>query len=974
MKINVPRGIQLVLFAATLSFFGVACEGDSPAPAPVPAPAPAPPPAPEPTVEDNAMAMRWWDVLSPAQMVAALYGEEATEEQTTAAQKPYAELDDETKLMVNETAAELYGDGGHMSVGAWWETLDCRLMRVAAGDGNTADPMSPFCAHYPGSGAAKILDDESLAWVNVVGLALLGRDDVGVYPADSEMAMRWWNVLNAAQMVAALYGDEATEEQTAAAQKPYAELDGETKLMVNETAAELYGDGGHMSVGAWWETLDCRLMRVAAGDGNTADPMSPFCAHYPGSGAAKILDDESLAWVNVVGLALLGRDDVGVYPADSEMAMRWWNVLNPAQMVAALYGEEATEEQTAAAQKPYAELDGETKLMVNETAAELYGDGGHMSVGAWWETLDCRLMRVAAGDGNTADPMSPFCAHYPGSGAAKILDDDSLAWVNVVGLALLGRDDVGVYPADSEMAMRWWNVLSPAQMVAALYGEEATEEQTAAAQKPYAELDGETKLMVNETAAELYGDGGHMSVGAWWETLDCRLMRVAAGDGNTADPTSPFCAHYPGSGAAKILDDDSLAWVNVVGLALLGRDDVGVYPADSEMAMRWWNVLSPAQMVAALYGDEATEEQTAAAQKPYAELDGETKLMVNETAAELYGDGGHMSVGAWWETLDCRLMRVAAGDGNTADPTSPFCAHYPGSGAAKILDDESLAWVNVVGLALLGRDDVGVYPADSEMAMRWWNVLSPAQMVAALYGDEATEEQTAAAQKPYAELDGETKLMVNETAAELYGDGGHMSVGAWWETLDCRLMRVAAGDGNTADPMSPFCAHYPGSGAAKILDDESLAWVNVVGLALLGRDDVGVYPADSEMAMRWWDVLNADQMVAALYGDEATEEQTAAAQKPYAELDGETKLMVNETAAELYGDGGHMSVGAWWETLDCRLMRVAAGDGNTADPTSPFCTHYPGSGAAKILDDDSLAWVNVVGMALLGRDEPGMYP
>ncbi len=67
-------------------------------------------------------------------------------------------------------------------------------------------------------------------------------------------------------------------------------------------------------------------------------------------------------------------------------------------------------------------------------------------------------------------------------------------------------------------------------------------------------------------------------------------------------------------------------------------------------------------------------------------------------------------------------------------------------------------------------------------------------------------------------------------------------------------------------------------------------------------------------------------------------------------------------------------VGAWWETLDCRLMRVAAGDDNTHDPMSPSCTHYPGSGAARILDDDSLAQVNVVGMGLLGRDERGMYP
>ena len=49
---------------------------------------------------DNAAAMRWWNALTPEQVVAALYGDEATAEQTAAAQKMYAELDDDTKARV----------------------------------------------------------------------------------------------------------------------------------------------------------------------------------------------------------------------------------------------------------------------------------------------------------------------------------------------------------------------------------------------------------------------------------------------------------------------------------------------------------------------------------------------------------------------------------------------------------------------------------------------------------------------------------------------------------------------------------------------------------------------------------------------------------------------------------------------------------------------------------------------------------
>ena len=307
---------------------------------------------------DNARAMRWWNALNAEQMVAALYGDEATAGQTAAAQRMYADLDDDTKALVNATADELYG-----GVLAWWVSL--------------------------------------------------------------------------------LYGDDATAEQMAMAQRMYADLDDATKALLNR------GTSGFNSVGAWWESLDCRLMRIAAGDGNMADPMSPYCAHYPGSGAARILSDDATAHVDQVGMALLDFDEPGLFAPDNARAMRWWNTLNAEQMVAALYGDEATAEQMAAAQKMYADLDDATKALVNVTADELYGMGYHDSVGEWWETLDCRLMRIAAGDGNMADPMSPYCAHYPGSGAAKILSRAATAHVNEIGRALLDYADMMDYtPAD----------------------------------------------------------------------------------------------------------------------------------------------------------------------------------------------------------------------------------------------------------------------------------------------------------------------------------------------------------------------------------------------------------------------------------------------------------------------------------------------------------------------------------------------
>ncbi|MCY4489063.1 MAG: hypothetical protein OXF11_18375 [Deltaproteobacteria bacterium] len=132
--------------------------------------------------------------------------------------------------------------------------------------------------------------------------------------------------------------------------------------------------------------------------------------------------------------------------------------------------------------------------------------------------------------------------------------------------------------------------------------------------------------------------------------------------------------------------------------------------ADEAAYMRWWNTLSPEQMVKALHGDKATEAQAKAAKKMYKDLDADTKKLVDAAADSIYDESGYDSVGQWWETLDCRLMRVAAGDGITADPASPFCAHYPGSGAAKIMDEAATKWVNVVGQALLGRSDPGKFP------------------------------------------------------------------------------------------------------------------------------------------------------------------------------------------------------------------------------------------------------------------------
>ena len=77
-----------------------------------------------------------------------------------------------------------------------------------------------------------------------------------------------------------------------------------------------------------------------------------------------------------------------------------------------------------------------TKLTVDE-----YTVAGATAL-QWWESLDCPQMNDAVAgyiedgdpavgsDDPMADPHSPYCAHYPGSGAARILEDDALAVVD----------------------------------------------------------------------------------------------------------------------------------------------------------------------------------------------------------------------------------------------------------------------------------------------------------------------------------------------------------------------------------------------------------------------------------------------------------------------------------------------------------------------------------------------------------------
>ncbi len=146
---------------------------------------------------------------------------------------------------------------------------------------------------------------------------------------------------------------------------------------------------------------------------------------------------------------------------DDRRAAHWWAALGPQARLRAIRGEvliseagviqnqEWYDRNLALLEVGYWELQNYRKI-VDHTVASLIGEGGHESVGAWWQTLDCGWRRVAVGAGRGADEASPWCADWPGTaGAERVLDSDRVAEVTRIGLALLGIESVEAVDAQA---------------------------------------------------------------------------------------------------------------------------------------------------------------------------------------------------------------------------------------------------------------------------------------------------------------------------------------------------------------------------------------------------------------------------------------------------------------------------------------------------------------------------------------------
>ena len=121
-----------------------------------------------------------------------------------------------------------------------------------------------------------------------------------------ETAAAWWAALGGAARVRALYGEalapEAQAEREAGVAAHYTGLAPEVRALAAGAAVGLRGAGGHASLAAWWDGLDCRRRRVAVGAGSVADAASPWCRAW------SALGDTHRAEALRIGRALLGAN------------------------------------------------------------------------------------------------------------------------------------------------------------------------------------------------------------------------------------------------------------------------------------------------------------------------------------------------------------------------------------------------------------------------------------------------------------------------------------------------------------------------------------------------------------------------------------------------------------------------------------------------------------------------------------------
>ena len=553
---------------------------------------------------------------------------------------------------------------------------------------------------------------------------------------------------------------------------------------------------------------------------------------------------------------------------------------------------------------------------------------------------------------------------------------------------------------------------------------------------------------------------GFQSVELWWGHLTCTEARIAVGeDNNDYDPdgadddlsatddndaTSAVCdANLNDAGDAVTsvslkAYDDVKATADKFGQVILGLSSAGDADDTDARAEQWWDALTSAERPIALYGAgttataptaadtgdaTVTADRALIASQDYGDITTaltftvdvsgtatalplnddskalvpQVKELINDRWKWIYAMGGSNDMGTselvyWWDSLGdmddaaagSAQRRIAVGVDNEpqAAPDGTFdAAGYSvdwndlnpltdgvGTAAGKALEEQ----VFKVGRAILFRD-----PDPLPDVAAWWNTLNADQMVNVVYGSPLLDED--------ADSDATTArtLVVHVNDRKMFQVPYDMLTGhVIYEDLHPATTALLTRHGTAA---------APGFDA-----DES------------GTIDTTTYDHDSD------DTTDAVAETAVISTKLIVDTIAAELFDPPTQLPGTTRVTV--AAARTLNAGTEAddadfdwpynsmnkasNVGDWWETTDCRVMRLAVGEDNdyfhteitrdkhptvdddtdTADVDESqevipaetnengYCAHFPGHDENDMndLSEEAQKRVVEVGAALLG--------
>ncbi len=533
---------------------------------------------------------------------------------------------------------------------------------------------------------------------------------------------------------------------------------------------------------------------------------------------------------------------------------------------------------------------------------------------------------------------------------------------------------------------------------------------------------------------------GFRSVELWWEHLTCAEARTAVGEDNNdlqttdqdadtdgfqaeasavCDPTLNAAGDAVESTSVKAYSDVK-ATADAVGQLILGLDAPGsASGANNTRAMQWWDALTSAERPVALYGTGTTAADPTAnadntavtatrawiASQDYADITTsltfsvdvagtptalpldeasqalvpQVKELINDRWEWVYHMGGSNDMGIselvyWWDSIGSAQRRIAVGFDNepeAADTASFTAAGYSvdwnllnpltgtpavtGSEAGKALEEQ----VFEVGQAILFTN-----PDPLPNVAAWWNTLSPDEMVYVVYGNPPMRA---------------TYTGDHDNDPDTADDAGTTVTDA-----DKAVFKKLYADLVAAEDIVPTTHLTDGTTPTPIQHLLTRHAVAVVDILAEDGTDTGV---DGYTAVSIVHAL-ADEIFDAPTGNMGADST----------FDHATIVDDNDFDWPYNSMNKAANVADWWETLDCRVMRIAVGEDNQyLDPavvgvdnsspadgdfddegdvapkdaeTSDFCAHFPGHDMNDMNDIGERAQKRVVevGRALLNLD------